>query len=950
MAAPEFPGDSSPFDPNIAIMERICPSFVSVFYSLFMAPVLLLCLAGTIHGQAAADSVYTQHFRRSGEGWNAGDATLSVALPDGRTIWLFGDSHFNQTIGSDNLMPCLFQLRNCMVVQSAGDSPTFTTHYDAAQAGVRRTTFKYGADNQVNDFMWPAHGFFHNDTVYLFFQRWKDEAPAQAGLDFNGNMVARLSYPELALLGVDSLPFPLRYKLGKAVFPSADGWLYAYHARTDTVGNLQGERPCLSRSPLNALFQSWEHRSADGWTTDVSQMAALTSYFVSSSFSVFPHEGKYYLLTQQLFGLICGNGREIYLAEGDDPWGSFALRKLIYTIEDQFQGVYLATYNAQAHPGRINEQGLLVSYNVNDSNSPTCPAQCASANFRDADTYRPKFVRVPLADLRVGQMLEQADVFLLAGQSNAVGQGDAQQSDNPAPETAFQLNAQQAILYPLKDPAGYNDPLFGFQRANTGSLGPAFGKAYAESCGRIPILVSTAAANSSCHPAVNPGLNWSASGQLYNRSRLRLGAALSALRRTRPTGVIWLQGESDGGGIRNGLITAANYQAALADLISRFRADWGPDLPFYIVQTGANTDFPDDAGYEAVRAAQTAVAEADEHTYMVYDSTRHFPALGLMADAVHYNQQGLNRMGASIAPVVCATLTDADGDGANAYDDCNDQDPLQYPDQTWYADADDDSYSSGATLTQCLRPAGYKIAAELAASTEDCNDENPAIYPCAPEIFNNGIDEDCDGSDNPGPDACANWVQERLLLEQPDSLHCQLTLEGRLEALCPDAILAAAQLQWRVCTPNVMQFAEGLIQDLTLGPGMSLPFSTTFPLLQEGGCPDSAAVSVALSALEVELYTATQAAVAAPDWVVYPNPAQQPRMYIRGPLAACPLRGLRLLRADGYEAARISLSAVASPDDSTPQLVWLGDGLPKGAYWVALDTGCGWRVFRWVLV
>jgi hypothetical protein len=80
--------------------------------------------------------------------------------------------------------------------------------------------------------------------------------------------------------------------------------------------------------------------------------------------------------------------------------------------------------------------------------------------------------------------------------------------------------------------------------------------------------------------------------------------------------------------------------------------------------------------------------------------------------------------------------------------DCNDNDPNEHPNQTWYKDADNDGYSDGTTDTaSCTRPTGYKTATELTSTSGDCNDNSNNTYPGATEVPDNGIDEDCDGSD-----------------------------------------------------------------------------------------------------------------------------------------------------------------------------------------------------------
>jgi hypothetical protein len=61
----------------------------------------------------------------------------------------------------------------------------------------------------------------------------------------------------------------------------------------------------------------------------------------------------------------------------------------------------------------------------------------------------------------------------------------------------------------------------------------------------------------------------------------------------------------------------------------------------------------------------------------------------------------------------------------------------------YYIDNDNDNYGTGSAITFCQNPGtGYSTV------NTDCNDSNGAIHPGATEIANNGIDENCDGTDN----------------------------------------------------------------------------------------------------------------------------------------------------------------------------------------------------------
>jgi len=82
---------------------------------------------------------------------------------------------------------------------------------------------------------------------------------------------------------------------------------------------------------------------------------------------------------------------------------------------------------------------------------------------------------------------------------------------------------------------------------------------------------------------------------------------------------------------------------------------------------------------------------------------------------------------------------DADGDGYDICEDCDDTDPA-ITIYEWYEDSDGDGFGDGVPIVQCEEPVGDYVLED-----GDCDDADGAINPAAIEICDNGIDENCDG-------------------------------------------------------------------------------------------------------------------------------------------------------------------------------------------------------------
>lgn len=138
---------------------------------------------------------------------------------------------------------------------------------------------------------------------------------------------------------------------------------------------------------------------------------------------------------------------------------------------------------------------------------------------------------------------QEAALFVVAGQSNAVGMGDSSSSVRPVPQTAFEYRYRGNRLVELNDPTGANE-LF-FQPANTGSAWPAFAREYHSSTGKKVVVVPAARGGSSCHykAELKGDGTWDTTGQmqLFDSSIVKIKAAVKKTG-TPVNGIIWIQG------------------------------------------------------------------------------------------------------------------------------------------------------------------------------------------------------------------------------------------------------------------------------------------------------------------------------------------------------------------------------------------------------------------------
>ncbi|SEM03542.1 protein of unknown function [bacterium A37T11] len=245
-------------------------------------------------------------------------------------------------------------------------------------------------------------------------------------------------------------------------------------------------------------------------------------------------------------------------------------------------------------------------------------------------------------------------LFLIAGQSNAVGKGDASLSPVVLPGTAFEYVCLADSLKPVADPVGVNE--LKLQQAMSGSAWPAFCRSFYQMTGDTVILVAAARDGSSCHEKAELAGSgtWAEMGYLFPAAVKKVNAAMKKTGLPL-SGILWIQGERDANAINAGQMDAKEYEESLRSVIGRFRQAIQTDVPFFIVKTGYYKDHPV-KGFDLVRKVQGELAQRMAGVYIGYDDANLFLKKGMMRDEIHYNQDALNIVGDAVANSVINKL------------------------------------------------------------------------------------------------------------------------------------------------------------------------------------------------------------------------------------------------------------------------------------------------------
>lgn len=397
------------------------------------------------------DSTFNTSFTQNGPGqyqeptgkpgWNGADSTYSIVIPGTtNSAFFFSDSYIGQSpaksgdgtvttsssglrtrVANCNPPLCspatnLYRAHNSIVIRNSSGT-TMNTITGPLSSGYSTSYFN---PTNTNHFYWMGDSVAVQVDSSGTQKIWTMLLEFDASWNYYGSAIAQLSVPNLTIDSITPLtnvPTGNTINWGSAMW--LDGSYGNYYLYIYGVNGKQPyvalTNPALGVSGIANTNNWYVSNSSRSWVTGLNNAAPIIGAstdpntagdLISNEYSVkkvSSNAGTTYLLVTEDNKPAYGTQNSIVLYSACSPQGPFSVKNSVYLTPEtgattvpgmtgsQKLNGQLLTYNPHAHPQFNTNNELLISYDLNSTNS---------GDLLYADSYRPKFIRVTISGLK----------------------------------------------------------------------------------------------------------------------------------------------------------------------------------------------------------------------------------------------------------------------------------------------------------------------------------------------------------------------------------------------------------------------------------------------------------------------------------------------------------------------------------------------------------------------
>ena len=201
--------------------------------------------------------------------WGAADGAIPITLPDGRVVWLFGDTYVGSVNGDGSFSPPDHLINNSFIVQ--------TGHCFAPLMGggprARSSLIPSPGAGQV---YWPASGYVENGVLRVVLWRMQISGGGFSAISLE---IATFSLPGLVQQGAPvRIPAASQSRPFGATSFADGGFVYFYGANSKLDVAPRVENIFVARATLGSTtaFSSWQFWNGATWTNDPNASTSMS--------------------------------------------------------------------------------------------------------------------------------------------------------------------------------------------------------------------------------------------------------------------------------------------------------------------------------------------------------------------------------------------------------------------------------------------------------------------------------------------------------------------------------------------------------------------------------------------------------------------------------------------------------------------------------------------------